>query len=139
MCPRTGGAVDAARCGTSRAGRQAAATDSVAGSVQALTDRHFAPIETALDALGVCAARLPANDAAAHVRRSIAELRFAFTSRAALEPIVDRVLRSLLMLRASSRTGQRRDYRRELPAVDALAVAFEKRLLPELRRVGFHV
>jgi hypothetical protein len=104
-----------------------------------MTDRAFAPIETALEALDVCAARLPANDAVAHVRRSIAELRLAFTTRTALEPNVDRVLRSLLMLRASIRTGQRRDYRRELPAVDALAVALETRLLPELRRVGFHV
>jgi hypothetical protein len=104
-----------------------------------MADRYFVPIETALEALDACVSRLPPNDAAAHVKRSIAELRAAFTTRAELEPAVDRVLRSLLMLRASGRTGQRRDYRRELPAVDAIVVAFERRLLPELRRVGFHV
>jgi hypothetical protein len=104
-----------------------------------MADRYFVPIETALEALDACVGRLPTHDAAAHVRRSIAELRLAFATRAELEPAVDRALRSLLMLRASGRTGQRRDYHRELPAVDALAVAFETRLLPELRRVGFHV
>jgi hypothetical protein len=104
-----------------------------------MADRDFAPIEAALDALGVCAGRLPDNDAASHVRRSVAELRLAFTTRAELEPAVGRLMRSLLMLQASGRDGQRRDYQRKLKGVDTLVDAFETRLLPELRRVGFHV
>jgi hypothetical protein len=104
-----------------------------------MANREFASIQAALDALDAHAARLPVSDAAGHVRRSVAELRVAFTTRAALEPAVDRVLRSLLMLRAYGRDGQRRDYQRDLPGVDTIVDAFETRLLPELRRVGFHV
>lgn len=122
-----------------RAGRPAAGTDSATGSAQAMIDREFVRIETALEALGLYAARLPANDAAAHVRRSVEELHVAFTSRAELEPAVGRVIRSLLMLETSGRSGQRRDYRRSVSGLDALVNAFETRLLPELRRVGFDV
>jgi hypothetical protein len=104
-----------------------------------MASRDFASIETALQAVGVSAARLPAGDAAGHVRRSVDELRVAFLTRAAIEPAVDRVLGSLRMLQAADRDGHRRDHQREAPRIDRLLRAVRMQLLPVLRRFGFEV
>lgn len=100
---------------------------------------QFGAIEAALREVGTGAARLPAGDAADHVRRSVDELRTAFVTRAAVEPAVDRVLRSLTMLQAARRDGHRRDHQREAPGLDNLLTAVRTQLVPVLRRFGFEV
>lgn len=104
-----------------------------------MADRDFASIHAALQVVGVCAARLPAGDAAGHVRRSVDELRIAFMTRATIEPAVHRVVSSLRMLQAADRDGHRRDHQRVAARIDRLLTAVRTQLLPVLRRVGFEV
>jgi hypothetical protein len=105
----------------------------------AMPVENFTPIETALRSVDEFAGRLPAGDAEAHVRRSLDEVRTAFTTRAALEPPVDRLLRSLTMLNSSAAQGALRRFRRRSVSSARLLSAIQRELLPALRRVGFEV
>jgi hypothetical protein len=104
----------------------------------AMPVEDFAPIEAALHSVDEFAGRLPAGDPENHVRRSLDELRTAFTTRAAIEPPVDRLLRSLTMLNSSAAQGAL-PFRRQSVCSARLLSAIQRDLLPALRRVGFEV
>jgi hypothetical protein len=105
----------------------------------AMPVEDFGPIAAALRSVDDFAGRLPGGDAEAHVRRSLDELRAAFTARAALEPPVDRLLRSVTMLNSAAAQGALRRFRRRSVASARLLSAIQRELLPALRRVGFEV
>jgi hypothetical protein len=77
------------------------------------------------------------SDPDGHVRRSIDELREAFTTRGAMEPAVARVRQSIDMLRAGDLEGARREFQRRAPGLNQLSEVIEHELLPDLRRLGF--
>lgn len=104
-----------------------------------MPDGSFLPIEAALQAVERFAGRLFVGDAEGDVRRSVEELRVAFTTKAGVEPAVDRLLRSLQGLHAAGLAGRRRDFQRDSPSVGRLLEAVEQELLPALRRLGFQV
>jgi hypothetical protein len=104
-----------------------------------MPDEEFAPIEAALRTVDAFAARLPLGDAEGHVRRSLDELRAAFTTRTAMEPPVDRLLRSLRMLNSARAQGALRRFQRHSSHNARLLAAIQAELLPALRRVGFEV
>jgi hypothetical protein len=99
----------------------------------------LAGVVVALARVTVIAERLLDGDSEGHVRRSIAEFATAFAHREAIEPAVDRMRTSILMLHESRRAGRRREYEHDKELVGELDRAIEERLLPELRRIGFAV
>jgi hypothetical protein len=74
-----------------------------------------------------------------HVRRSVEELRSAFTDRRPVEPAVARVRDSVAMLRSGNQSGLRREFQRRAQGLDYLEHVVEQELLPGLRRLGFEV
>jgi hypothetical protein len=104
-----------------------------------MVPEDFPLIEAALQAVVQFAGRLPAGDEEAHVSRTVDELRAAFMARAAIEPAVDRLARSLRGLQAARAAGSRRHFLRGSSSVDRLLHAVDDELLPALRRVGFRV
>jgi hypothetical protein len=74
-----------------------------------------------------------------HVRRSVEELRAAFSSRAAIEPAVARVRESMAMIRARSDERARPEFQRRAAGLDSLGKVVEQELLPDLRGLGFEV
>ena len=104
-----------------------------------MPDQSFLLIEAALQAVERFAGRLLVGDAEGDVRRSVDELRAAVATKEGVEPAVDRLLQSLRGLHAAGLAGRRRDFQRDSPSVDRLLEAVEQELLPELRRLGFHV
>lgn len=99
-------------------------------------DGKLAEIESLLTRIEQLADELQA-DPDGHVRRSAEELRTAFTARQEIEPAVQRMRTSLMMLRRSNRDGLRRDFLRRAHGVDYLEQIIDRELLPTLRRVGF--
>jgi len=104
-----------------------------------MANQDFARIEVALEAVGSCAGRLPPGNAEASVQRSVRDLCLAFTSHAAVEPEVERLMDSLQRLHAVRLTGHRRVFQRDAAPVGRLVRTVEQELLPALRRVGFKV
>lgn len=74
-----------------------------------------------------------------HVRRSAVELRAAFETRAAVEPLVWRVRESIEMLQRTNEDGTRREFRQRAHAVGYLEDVMRAELVPMLRQVGFDV
>jgi hypothetical protein len=99
----------------------------------------FAGVVVALNRVTVVAERLPDGDAEGYVRRSIDEFAAAFSRREAIEPVVERMRDSILMLHGSREAGRRRAYEHDKILVGELDRAVEERLLPELRKIGFGV
>jgi hypothetical protein len=96
-------------------------------------------VDAALLAVDRFAGRLADGDDVSHVQRTIDELRTAFSEKAAIEPAVDRLVKSLQGLQAARIAGSRRDFLRGSWSVGRLVDAVERDLLPALRRVGFRV
>jgi len=93
----------------------------------------------ALQAVEKFAGRLLVGDVEGDVRRSVEELRTSFATNAAVEPAVNRLLRSLRGLHSAGLAGRRRDFQRDSLSVGRLLEAVEQELLPALRRLGFQV
>jgi hypothetical protein len=100
--------------------------------------RQFGQVETALARIGRLADELRA-DPDGNVKRSIQEVREAFTAREPVEPTVQRMQKSLQMLRRSNHEGSRREFQRRATGLDHLDDVVEGELLPNLRRLGFEV
>ena len=109
----------------------------------ALSESEYRPMHDKLNHVDVILARIAQlagelkNDPDGHVRRSIDELREAFTTRGAMEPAVARVRQSIDMLRAGDHEGARREFQRRAPGLNHLSDVIEHELLPDLRRLGF--
>lgn len=101
-------------------------------------DPTFAGVDTILTRMVQLADELRA-DPDGHVRRSVEELRNAFDTRAAMEPAVARVRRSMALLAASNREVSRREFQRRAQGLDHLGYIVDHELLPDLRRLGFEV
>ena len=111
------------------------------GQTQAFPERMTSALEridTKLVSLNRLAEGLLA-DPDKHVQRSIQELRAAFASRSAIEPVVARVRRSLTMLRSGNHAGSRKEWERRAAGLDRISDLVELELLPDLRRIGFEV
>ena len=104
----------------------------------AVFDTKLAEIESLLARIERLAVEL-GDDPDGHVRRSAAELRAAFVTRAAIEAPVHRIRSGLVMLRRTNQEGTRRAFRNRAHAVDHLEGVLHGQLLPMLRRVGFEV
>jgi len=99
----------------------------------------FAGIVVALARVTVMGERLLDGDVEGHVRRSIDDFAGAFARHEALEPAVERMRGSILMLHGSRRAGRRRAYEHDKILIGELDRTIEERLLPELRKIGFGV
>lgn len=99
---------------------------------------QLAIIDTSLAHIERLAEELRA-DPDGHVRRSVEELRAAFTARGPIEPAVARMRESMQMLRRDNRDGSRREFQRRASSLDHLSAVVEEELLPHLRRLGFDV
>jgi hypothetical protein len=104
----------------------------------AVFDTKLAEIDSMLARIEGLAVKL-GDDPDGHVRRSAAELRAAFVTRAAIEAPVRRIRNGLVMLRRTNQDGTRRESRNRAHAVDHLEAVLHGQLLPMLRRVGFEV
>lgn len=109
----------------------------------ALSESEYRPMHDKLNHVDAILERIAQlagelkNDPDGHVRRSIDELREAFTTRGAMEPAVARVRQSIDMLRAGDLEGARREFQRRAPGLNHLSDVIEQELLPDLRRLGF--
>ena len=99
----------------------------------------FAGVVVSLAQVVTIAERLLDGDAEGHVRRSIEEFAAVFARREAIEPAVQRMRDSILMLHASRKSGGRRAFEHDKVLIEELDKAIEERLIPELRRLGFAV
>jgi hypothetical protein len=99
---------------------------------------QFGQIQTALVRIERLAEELRA-DPDGNVRRSVEEVRAAFAAREPVEPTVQRMQKSLQMLRRDNQEGSRREYQRRAAGLDHLDQVVEGELLPNLRRLGFEV
>ena len=109
----------------------------------ALSESEYRPMHDKLSHVDGILARIAQlagelkNDPDGHVRRSIDELREAFTTRGAMEPAVARVRHSIDVLRAGDLEGARREFQHRAPGLNHLSDVIEQELLPDLRRLGF--
>jgi uncharacterized protein (DUF2342 family) len=99
---------------------------------------QFEQVETALAHVERLADGLRA-DTDGNVKRSIEEVRAAFSAREHVEPPVQRMQRSLQMLRRDNHEVSRREFQRRATGLDHLDDVVEGELLPNLRRLGFEV
>lgn len=95
-------------------------------------------VESTLVRLATLAGELRA-DPGGRVRRSVEDLRAAFTARGAIEPAMARVRDSMDLLRTGNHEGSRAEFARRTPGLDPLGDIVEQELLPDLRRLGFEV
>ena len=110
-----------------------------AGERSSHPDGPLADIEAAIRVLLESAAALPPGETESYVRRCARDLRAAYETRSALEPVVDRLLASVLRLEDEATHGELRAFRRDVRDVDRLLTAIRSTLVPALRRVGFAV
>lgn len=99
---------------------------------------QLAQIDAILVRIEELAAALHA-DPDGHVRRSVEELRTAFTARGTVDAAVARVRESVRMLRRGNHDQSRREFQRRAPRLDHLEAVVDDELLPCLRRLGFDV